>query len=115
MSRTPTIKRGYTSSVSAYLFFECFDKKPGDVEARLILDLAEAGRAGDVHFGQPVADHVEADEQQASFRDRGPDRRGDLAMARADRLRHAARPGRQVAARFVGLRDAREAVRHRLA
>ena len=37
----------------------------GDVEAGLVLDLEEAGGAGDVDFGQVVADHVEPDEQQA--------------------------------------------------
>ena len=45
----------------------------GDVEAGLLGDLLEAGRAGDVDLGQAVADHVEADQQQAA-RARAPAR-----------------------------------------
>ena len=42
----------------------------GDVEAGLLGDLLEAGRAGDVDLGQAVADDVEADQQQAARRQR---------------------------------------------
>ena len=38
-----------------------------------------------------------------------PERRGDLAVARRERPRHAAAAGRQVAARLARLRDARQA------
>jgi hypothetical protein len=47
-------------------------------------DFDHAGRAGDVDFGEVVADHVEADQQQAA---REQDRRqcfGDFAVARGD-------------------------------
>src|SRR5262247_2899140 len=40
------------------------EEHPGDAEAGLLRDLLEAGRAGDVDLGEPVADHVEADEEQ---------------------------------------------------
>src|SRR5712691_9577040 len=43
------------------------------------------------------------------------DRLGDLAVARADRLRHAARAGGEVAARVARAGNAREAMRHDLA
>ena len=38
-----------------------------DVEAALLGDLLEAGRAGDVDLGQAVADDVEPDQQQAAL------------------------------------------------
>ena len=45
---------------------ERVDEHLGDVEAGLLGDLLEAGRAGDVDLGQAVADHVEPDQQQAA-------------------------------------------------
>src|SRR4051812_40941671 len=48
--------------------FEGVDEGPRHVEAGLLADLLEAGRAGDVDFGEAVADDVDADEQQAALR-----------------------------------------------
>ena len=87
----------------------------GDVEAGLLGDLDEAGRARHVDLGQVVADDVEADDQQALGPQRRPERRGDLAVARRQRPRHAAAAGGEVAARLAGLRDARQREGHRLA
>src|SRR5690349_20982993 len=95
--------------------FQCGYEGAGDVEAGLVLDFAEARRAGDIDLGQPVADHVEPDEQQAALRERRPERLGDLALARGKRLRDGLRAGGEIAARFARLRDARETVRYRLA
>ena len=62
---------------------ERVDEHRRDVEAGLLRDLLEAGRAGDVDLGQAVADHVEADQQQPA-RAPAPGRwLGDLAVARA--------------------------------
>src|SRR3954470_10112413 len=38
---------------SLHPVFERRDEHGGDIEAGLVLDLAEAGRAGDVHLGHP--------------------------------------------------------------
>ncbi len=40
----------------------------GDVEAGLLRDFLEAGRAGDVHFRQVIADHIQSYQQQAALR-----------------------------------------------
>src|SRR5690606_22543352 len=42
------------------------EQQAGDVEAELRIELADAGGAGDVDLGQPVADHVETDEAHAA-------------------------------------------------
>ena len=62
---------------------ERVEEHRGDVEAGLLGDLLEAGRAGDVDLGQAVADHVQADQQQAARRQHRAERLGDLAVARA--------------------------------
>src|SRR3954462_5760391 len=95
--------------------FQRADEGPGDVEAGLVLDLAEAGRAGDIDLGEPLADYVEPDEQQSALRERRPERLGDLALTRGERLCHGLGARGQVAARLARLRNARQAVRHRFA
>ena len=87
---------------------ERVDERRGDVEAGLLGDLLEAGRARHVDLGEAVADHVEADEQQAARRQRRPDRLGDLAVARRQRLRDALAADGEVAADLAALRDARQ-------
>src|SRR5688572_1469238 len=42
------------------------EQLPGDVQAELLVQLAGAGRAGHVHLGEPVADHVQAGEDDAA-------------------------------------------------
>ena len=76
-------------------------------------DLLKAGRARDVDLGEAVADDVEADQQQAARRQRRPDRFGDLAVARRQRLRDALAADGEVAADLAALRDARQRMRHR--
>src|SRR2546427_4040172 len=44
--------------------FQRVDEHLGDVEAGLLRDFLEAGRAGDVDLGEAVADHVQPGEQQ---------------------------------------------------
>src|SRR5437773_7510958 len=95
--------------------FESGDEGAGDVEAALILDLAEAGRTGDIHLGKPVADDVEAHQQQPSLCERRAQGGCNFKLAGGKGLRHAARAGGEIAARLAGLRNAREAMRHRLA
>src|SRR4051812_42563464 len=46
--------------------FQRVDEHLGDVEAGLVGDLLEAGRAGDVDLGERVADDVQAHQQQAT-------------------------------------------------
>src|SRR5690606_34170962 len=80
-----------------------------------IVDFADAGRTGDVDFGEVVADHVQADEQQAALAQLGADDGGDLAIAVRQRLRDPAAAGGQVAAGFAGRRNPRQAIGYRLA
>src|SRR5215472_552451 len=86
-----------------------------DVESGLLRDLDEARRAGDVHLGEVVADHVETDHEHAFCPQPAADAFGDLAIARRNRPRHAAAARGEIAARLTGLRDAREHVWHRFA
>src|SRR5450631_1893874 len=58
------------------------DEPAGDVESRLLADFDEAGRTGHIDLGQKVADHVEADHQQALGPELGTQRLGDRAVAR---------------------------------
>src|SRR5580765_897200 len=57
------------------------------VEPALLRDFLEPGRAGHIDLGQAVADHIQADEQQAALREHRADGLGDLAVARRERLR----------------------------
>src|SRR5690606_41103550 len=77
----------------------------GDIQAELRVQLADAGRAGDVDLGQPVADHVQADETHAAFTHPRADLGGDPAVAVGQRAALAAAAGGQVAAESVALRD----------
>ena len=55
--------RGASLCLNALL--QCLHKHPRHINPRLLHDLAEAGRAGDADLGQPIADDIEADQQQA--------------------------------------------------
>ena len=46
-------------------FCDRIHQQAGDVGAELLVELADAGRAGDVDLGDVAADHVQADEQHA--------------------------------------------------
>ena len=61
--------------------FEGVDDCAGRVEAGLIGDLDHAGGAGDVDLGEPVADHVEADDEQSARPQDGRQVFGDGAFA----------------------------------
>src|SRR5581483_7342222 len=52
-----------------------------DLRARERVDLLHAGRARDVHLGQPVADHVEPDEDEAVLLQARRERPADLQLA----------------------------------
>ena len=52
-----------------------------DLDAVEPRDLLNAGRRGDVDLGQPIADHVDPDKDQALIAQGRPDRRADLAVA----------------------------------
>src|SRR3954470_17293983 len=67
---------------------ERVDEHLRHVEAGLIGDFLEAGRAGDVDLGEDVADHVQADQHQAAAGELGADDAGDLAFALGDGARH---------------------------
>src|SRR5258708_38746824 len=56
------------------------------------VDLLQAGRRGDVDLGEIVADHVDADEQQAALGELRPDDLAQFPVALAERVlhRHAA-------------------------
>ena len=77
-----TIRIPIIASLPLTFLLQRIDEHAGDVEAGLVLDLAEAGRAGDVDFGEVVADHVQPDQQQAARGEHRPERLGDLAVAR---------------------------------
>src|SRR5690606_21285305 len=53
----------------------------GDVGAADALHLAHAGGRGDVDLGDVVADHVDADEDEAALLEKGTDARADFALA----------------------------------
>ena len=57
------------------------EQTAGDVQAELRVEFADAGGAGDVDLGQPVADHVEADERMPRRRISGADLGRDPAVA----------------------------------
>src|SRR5690606_37816739 len=66
------------------------EQQPGDVDAELGVQLAHAGRAGDVDLGEVVADDVQADEAHATAAHLRPDLGGDPAVALAQRAAFAA-------------------------
>src|SRR5437870_537312 len=88
-------------SLLAYGGFDSVEKHPGDIEAGLVGDFPEAGRAGDVDLGEPVPDHVQADEEQPLARELRPERVRDFQVSPRKGLCDAGAPGGEVAARFV--------------
>src|SRR5690554_422409 len=98
------------SGVGAGRALDGVEQQAGDVEAELRVEFADAGGAGDVDLGQPVADHVQADEAHAAPDHLRTDLGRDPAVALAERAALAAAAGGQVAAELVALRDARQAV-----
>src|SRR5882757_5121699 len=65
------------------------------------VDLLQAGRRGDVDLGEPVADHVDADEDHAEPRQFRSDRVADLAVALAELGLHRLAADMHVGARFA--------------
>src|SRR5579885_3816427 len=88
------VARGAASGFQAA--FQRCDGLVADVGAAGRVDLARAGGAGAVDFGEALADHVQADEPQAAALEFGADGRGDLPVARAQRPRLAAPAGGEV-------------------
>ena len=75
--------------------FDGIHQHTGDVHVEGRFNLADAGRAGDVNLGQPIADDVETDEDEPLLFQRRPTAR---AMAQSASLRGAlATAYRQVA------------------
>ena len=64
--------------------FDDVEKLAGDIKPELRIEFTQAGRRGDIDFGQPVADDVETDEQHAAAFQFGPDLGGDPAVPLAD-------------------------------
>ena len=73
--KTPVVARGacrsrqaeekagsVISGGNAAFTLQSGDEQGGSIEAGLRADFNHAGRAGDVDFGQPVTDHVDADQ-----------------------------------------------------
>src|SRR5438445_838797 len=99
-------------SLLPYGGFDSVEKHSGDIEAGLVGDFPEAGRAGDVDLGEPVSDHVQADEKQPLARELRPERVRDFQVSPRERLRDPGAAGREVAARLARLGDARKAMRY---
>src|SRR6266581_2020784 len=93
-----TIRMPITSR-SPQLRFERVHEHARHVEPGLVLDLAKAGRAGDVDLGERLADDVEPDQEQSPRRELRSERLGDLALGVDERLdtaglaRHQSRCG----------------------
>src|SRR5439155_12784995 len=66
------------------------------VEPGLLRDFDKARPARHVDFGQIVADHVEADDDQALGPKLRPERRGNLAVARSQRTGNPAAAGGEI-------------------
>src|SRR6266571_7258415 len=99
-------------SLLPYGGFDSVEKHSGDIEAGLVGDFPEAGRAGDVDLGEPVPDHVQADEEQPLARELRPERVRDFQVSPRKGLCDAGAPGGEVAARLARLGDARKAMRY---
>src|SRR5690606_16245965 len=104
---------GLRSSSGFAAVLQRIEQHPRDIQPELAVEFADAGRAGDVDLGEPVADHVQADEAHAAPFHLGTDLGGDPAVALAQGTALAAAAGSQVAAELVALRDPRQAVVHR--
>src|SRR5512134_880110 len=103
----PPIKR----VSSCHFLLQRVEEHARHVEAGLVLDLAEAGGARDVDFGEIVADHVESHDQQSPFSDDRTHGRGNFLVPVTQRLGDPARALGEIAARVAALRNARQAMR----
>src|SRR5690606_14014751 len=84
----------------------------GHINAGIAADLAHAGGAGDVDFGEVVADDVQANKVQPFFFQNRADFFSDGAVFITEWLGYAAAAGGQVATGFAAGRNARQAVGH---
>src|SRR6185503_9807643 len=75
----PMAVRG-AAAISPLLLDRVPDQR-SDVGAAEALDLADAGRRGDVDLGEVVADHVDADEEEAALAQLRADSGADLLVA----------------------------------
>ncbi|KAG1597788.1 hypothetical protein G6F46_014250 [Rhizopus delemar] len=80
---------------SAQAGLERVEQGAGNVQAVLGIQLAHAGRAGHVDFGQVIANHVQADEAHATALHLRADLGGDPAVALAQRTAVATAAGGQ--------------------
>src|SRR5690606_28491263 len=65
----------------AALRFDGIPQKSRNVRAAKFLHLSDTGWRGDVNLRHVIADHVDADEDEATLAQGGPDPRTDLAVA----------------------------------
>ena len=66
---------------SCALGLDCIPQKARDIGTAEALDLADAGRRGNVDLGEIIADHVDADEKEATFAQGGADAVADFLLA----------------------------------
>lgn len=92
---------GSSGSTSLELLIDGIHQHRADVGAKGVVDLADAGRAGDVDFGQVLADHVEPYEQQAFLAQGRADLCGDPAIFLGQRPGFATATGGEVATGFT--------------
>jgi hypothetical protein len=93
---------GCSISTGLELLIDGIHQQAADVGAERVINLANAGRAGDVDFRQVLADHVETDEQQAFFAQGRADLCGDPAIFFGQRSGFATAAGSEVATGFTG-------------
>ncbi len=106
--------RGWGRSSLGQPALDGIHQHAGDVHVESRFNLANAGRAGDVNLGQPIADDVETDEDEPLLFQRRAHRAGDGPVGLAQGARLATAAGRQVATGLPLGRNAGQAVGHRL-
>jgi hypothetical protein len=74
------------------------------------INLADAGRAGDIDFCEVVADHIKSDEYQATLDQRRTYLAGDPAITLRQRLRASRATGGEIATGFALGGQARQAI-----
>src|SRR5690606_38418200 len=72
------------------------------------VDLLDSGGRGHVDLGKVVADHVDADEDEAAFLERRADRFADQLLARRELGFPRGAAGMEIRARLALLRHARD-------
>ena len=84
---------------------QAIEQLAGNIHAGFCFDFPEASRAGDVYFGEVVADHIEANKVETALPEGGPNLIGNPLISFCERLYSSGTTGSEIATALACERD----------